>query len=389
MKILVICHDIPSMSVGATIPFYYMIRELSVKHELDLISFDSHKYDITPLKEYLNDYKNLDIKEYLSTKDQLVYTLKNMICVDNLKTRSFLNYYYNKDMNKLIKENIDSHELIITDMPMAFYVKDYDKKKIVYAFDAVSDYNHNMYKKSTSILSKTYWYLNYLKINNYEKCYDNFDSCIVVNKEDKLLLEKKLKVSIDVVANGVDTDYFTNDNDMDELRLVFLGDMSTPPNNDAIKYFVEEVYPLVLEKRRIKFYIVGRNPTRYIQELDDDNITVTGAVDDVRTYLTKNSIFITPMVSGTGIKNKILEAMSMQLAVVSTSRGISGIDAINEAEYILADNSTDFAEAIIKLYDDEEYRKFLAGNCRLLVENKYSWKTSGDKINAIISRIIH
>ena len=180
MKILILCHDIPSMNVGATIPIYYMIKQLSDQHLLDLISFDSHKYDIKPLTGHLNDYKSIDIPEYLSTKDQLLHTIKNMISLDNIKTRSILNYYYDKNMNKLIQENIQNYDLIITDLPMAFYVKNTPKNKIVYAFDAVSNYNYQMYKKSASTPSKIYWYLNYLKINNYEKCYDKFDTCIVV-----------------------------------------------------------------------------------------------------------------------------------------------------------------------------------------------------------------
>ncbi|RAP53842.1 MAG: hypothetical protein BZ137_05610 [Methanosphaera sp. rholeuAM130] len=385
MKLLVLCHDIPSMSVGATIPIYHMIRELSDNYTIDLISFDSHKYDIEPLKECLNDHKSIDIKEYLSTWNQLTYTLKNMICTDNLKTRSFLNYYYNKDMNRLILDNVESYDIIITDMPMAFYVKNVEKKKIVYAFDAVGDYNYNMYKKSKQVTSKIFWYMNYAKINSYEKCYDKFDTCIVVNKKDKKLLEKKLEVPIEVVSNGVDTEYFTNLSTDDNPRLVFLGDMSTPPNNDAVKYFTEKIYPAVLEDVEIPFYIVGRNPTQQISRLNSDNIVVTGSVDDVREYLTKNTIFITPMVSGTGIKNKILEAMSMQLAVVSTSCGISGIDAIDEVEYLCADTAVDFKDAVVKLCEDEEYRNFLARNARVLVENRYSWKNSALKIKNIIN----
>lgn len=387
MNILVICHDIPSMSVGATIPIYYMIKELSDDYSIDLISFDSNRYDINSLKDNLNNYKTLKITQHLSTKNQLIYTLKNMLCLDNIKTRSFLNYYYNKDMNNLIEENIDSYDLIITDMPMAFYVKNHDKKKIVYAFDAVSDYNYKMYEKSSNHMSKIYWYLNYLKISNYEKCYDKFDECIVVNKKDKQLLERNLSVPISVVANGVDTDFFTNNNDDEDLRLVFLGDMSTPPNNDAVKYFVEKIYPLVLKESDIKLYIVGRNPTDYIKSLSCEDIIVTGSVDDVRDYLTKNTIFISPMISGTGIKNKILEAMSMNLAVISTSCGISGIDAINEIEYLCADNEMDFKDSIIKLANDDEYREFLGKNARLFVESKYSWKNSSNKLKKIIKNI--
>lgn len=387
MKILILCHDIPSMTVGATIPIYYMIKELSKEYTLDLISFNSGKYSIEPLKHDLNKHIQLNNPSHTSFKNQLIYTLKNMISFDNLKTRSILNYYYNKNMNKLIQENLYGYDLIITDMPMAFYVKDSTMPKIVYSFDAVSDYNYKMYKKSENIISKMYWYLNYIKIHRYEKCYNNFDSCIVVNKKDKLLLEKNLKVKTYVVPNGVDTSYFKNDNTNEDVQLVFLGDMSTPPNNDAIRYFMNEIYPLIIKQKKIKFYIVGRNPSDYIKSLESDDIIVTGSVKDVRKYLTKESIFITPMISGTGIKNKILEAMSMELPVISTSIGISGIDAKDNIEFILADSPIEFEEHVIELIENKNLRDTIGKNARLLVKEEYSWENSSDKIKKIIKLV--
>jgi glycosyltransferase involved in cell wall biosynthesis len=313
-----------------------------------------------------------------------------MIAYDNLNTRSFLNYYYHKNMSKLIDEKTtEDIDLIITDMPMAFYAKNIKLPKIVYAFDAVSNYNYNMYKKSDSMISRAYWYLNYLKINRYEKVYNSFDCCVLVNNKDKQLLKKDVKIPIEVIANGVDTKFFRNKSKEDEVKLVFLGDMSTPPNNDAVRYFAENIYPEILKERSVNFYIVGRNPSDYIKTLSENpNIFVTGSVDDVRMYLTKGSIFITPMVSGTGIKNKILEAMSMELPVVSTGIGISGINADNNIHYLLADTPGDFKKKIIQLIDNKKLREDLGINARLFVEKNYSWKVSMHKFDEIINKII-
>lgn len=388
MKILLICHDIPSMTVGATLPIYHLIKNLGKRYSIDLISFNSKKYDIDSLKEFLNNYYFIDIPEYLDFKSQFLYTVKNMISFDNLSTRSFLNYYYTTDMSKLIKEKFnDDYDVVITDMPMAFYAKNINKPKIVYAFDAVSDYNYKMYKKADSIASKLYWFFNYCKIHRYEKVYNKFDSCIVVNEKDKLLLEQDIKIPISVIPNGVDTNYFKN-NGSDDEKIVFLGDMSTPPNNDAVRYFVKNIYPKILEDYEIPFYVVGRNPSYYIKSLaDEKHITVTGSVDDVRTFLTKDSIFITPMISGTGIKNKILEAMSMELPVVSTSIGISGISAKDNEEFLLADNEQEFKNQILRLTNDNDLKKSIGKKARLFVETNYSWITSMDSLDEIIKII--
>lgn len=124
-----------------------------------------------------------------------------MICLDNLKTHSFLNYYYKSSMSHLINRKVDAEnfDIVITDMPMAFYAKNIKIPKIVYAFDAVSNYNYNMYKKADTLFSRIYWYLNYYKIHRYERIYNLFDSCIVVNKKDKTLLERDVDISINVI----------------------------------------------------------------------------------------------------------------------------------------------------------------------------------------------
>lgn len=388
-KILLICHDIPSMTVGATLPIYHLIRKLGLKYDIDLISFDSKKYTLKSIQNQLHNYDTIEIPEYLSIKEQFLYTFKNMLSFDNIHTRSFLNYYYNSNMNHLIQKSIEENEydIIITDMPMAFYVKNISLPKIVYAFDAVSNYNYNMYKQADSITSRIYWYLNYLKINRYEKTYNKFNLCIVVNKKDKLLLKKDITTQIEVIANGVDTEFFKNNENITKDKLVFLGDMSTPPNNDAVKYFVDNIYPLILEEKNIDFYIVGRNPSNYIKTLaKNPHITVTGSVDDVRVYLEHGTIFITPMISGTGIKNKILEAMSMKLPVISTSIGISGINAIDKIHYLKADTAIEFKKAVNELIEDKNLRNKITANAYNLVEKEYSWDNSMEKLDDMIKQ---
>ena len=388
MKILLICHEIPSMSVGATLPFYHMIRNISKMYDMHLVCFNSGKYQVDPLKEHLEGYDMIDIVEYETFMDQFKYTLSNMLSFNNLKKRSFFNYYYNKQMAKTIDGFIDENDfdMIITDMPMAFYVKNTKIPKIIYAFDAVGEYNHEMYKKADTLTSKLYWYLNYLKIHNYEKAYNKFNCCIVVNEKDKINLQKHIKTPIEVVANGVDVNFFKQKTSKKTRKLVFTGDMSTPPNNDAIRYFMDEIYPLIQKEVTVPLEIVGRNPTDYIKSLTSDNVNVTGSVSDVRDYLTPGSVFITPMVSGTGIKNKILEAMSMNLSCICTKTAISGIRAVDGHDYLLADSPEEFKDAVIRLLSDDNLNHNIAENARVFVKNNYSWNIATNKLVNIIEK---
>lgn len=389
VNMLLICHDIPSKTVGATLPIYHLIKHLGRKYDITLVSFDSKKFSLDEIIENIKSVHTMDIPEYFDLTSQLKYTVKNMISFDNLRTRSLLNYYYHPEMNKLIQEVAKKDiDMIVTDMPMAFYAKNIDIPKIVYAFDAVSDYNHNMYLKSKNMTSKIYWYLNYMKIHRYEQIYNRFNCCVLVNEKDKALLEKDIRIPISVVPNGVDTDYFKNNEKDDDVKLVFLGDMSTPPNNDAVKYFIEEIYPKILKEKHIPLFIVGRNPSEYVKSLDENrNITVTGPVDDVRSYLARGSIFITPMISGTGIKNKILEAMSMQLPVVSTSIGISGICAEDNVNFMLADDEEAFKGKIIQLAMDNDLREDIGNNARSFVKRNYSWEKSMKEMEEILEKL--
>ena len=371
-NILIVTHDIPSNSVGATIPFYHMINSLKDDYNLVLVSFSSGKYVLSDVTMY-----TIDIPEYKSLFKQLLFTLKNMFAFDNFKTRSFFNYYYQSCMSKLIcdvidKENID---LIISDLPMAFYTRNIDIPKIVYAFDAVSAYDKEMFLKEESLFGKFYWFMQYQKMLRYEKLYNCYDVCFVVNNRDKRLLEDHVNdTSILVVANGVDTNYFTSQVGGGSKKLVFLGDMGTPPNVDAILYFYNEIYPLILKKELIELVVVGRNPVDAVRRLGNcEYITVTGEVDDVRKYLCKDSIFIAPMISGIGIKNKILEAMAMELPVITTSKGVNGIDAVSGEHLFIVDDCEDFAECIISLYSDSVLCDTVGLNARLFVEELYSW----------------
>jgi glycosyltransferase involved in cell wall biosynthesis len=118
------------------------------------------------------------------------------------------------------------------------------------------------------------------------------------------------------------------------------------------------------------------NPQKPILDLSSDpNITVTGMVEDVRPYIASASVCIVPLLSGSGTRLKILEAMAMGKSVISTSVGCEGIDVTHEKNIIIADEPSDFARWCIELLRNAELRITLGQEGRKLVEAKYSWRS--------------
>ena len=216
-------------------------------------------------------------------------------------------------------------------------------------------------------------------------------ACFTVSEDDKHVLENaaERQIPVHVIPNGVDTGYFSPQNlQEEEESLVFTGSLDWLPNEDAVLYFCKEILPLIRkEKPELKFYIIGKAPTETLRRLakNDSRITVTGRVDDVRPYMAKSKIFVVPLRIGGGTRLKILEAMAMGKAVVSTSLGAEGIAYAKDKNIILADTPDAFAEKVISLLREEKRRKEIGVAARNLVLGQYDWNTIGEKLNTVYS----
>lgn len=213
----------------------------------------------------------------------------------------------------------------------------------------------------------------------YESKYlPTFSRLIAVSQGDKSELDRITKgaVFVDVVANGVDTIHFAPTTEKKSCDLVFTGTMNHPPNRDGIVDFVRNTLPLVRSHiPNVKLSIVGMNPPPEVQSLSaHPGVTVMGAVPDTRPYISSASLAIVPLNTGSGTRLKILEAMSMGIAVVSTSIGAEGINIINGFDIVISDSREGFANAIIELLKNEDQRQQIGRNARVTVTREYDWK---------------
>lgn len=181
---------------------------------------------------------------------------------------------------------------------------------------------------------------------------------------------------IEVVANGVDADRFALRPGVHQQheRIVFVGAMSYAPNIAAVEYFVRQVMPLIVSARpNAQFMIVGRDPAPSVLALAGGSVQVTGEVEDVRPHLEQAAVVVAPMQSGSGIKNKILEALAMERAVVATPLAVEGIAVTPGEHLVVAAGAPQLADAVLRLLQDPGERRRLGRAGRALVKERYTW----------------
>jgi len=239
----------------------------------------------------------------------------------------------------------------------------------------------------------------------------NFSTCFAVSENDKegLLKLSAGKAKVEVIPNGVDTEYFKNEIALEQgtlscstqnrlvslenvpVSLVFTGSMDWLPNSEAVLYFAREILPLIWAKNdTVKFYVVGRNPSKEIVNLGkaDARIVVTGLVPDVRAYMVGAHVFVVPIRVGGGTRLKILEAMSMGLPIVSTTVGAEGISYTNGKDIVLSDTPAEFAANVLILLEEDGRCGSLGNAARDLVCRKYDWKALVQRLNEIYEKVV-
>ena len=241
-------------------------------------------------------------------------------------------------------------------------------------------------------LKKLAFWMQYHSFRRYEQLMaGKFTACACVSEEDKnLLADLCPEISIAVIPNGVDVESYKPDHSLtEEATIVYTGSMDWLPNEDAALYFYKRIFPLIeAQIPDIKFYIVGQNPTKRVKELSrHSNVIVTGMVDDVKPYIAKASVYVVPLRIGGGTRLKILEALAMEKAVVSTAIGCEGLQLTPGKDILIADEPEKFAQLVIQLVQDEKRRQQLGKSGRKQVEEKYDWRSIGKQLNELYGNI--
>ena len=237
----------------------------------------------------------------------------------------------------------------------------------------------------SNMLRRHYWCREARKLREAEQRWcPRFGLNLVVSREEEQLLKASVSgVETTVVANGVDTDYFSPRRDPGEMTLLFCGGLDLYPNREAMNFFFDAIWPRLTRRLgNVEVCIVGRKPPKRLQRLSamDDRIDVPGFVEDVRPYFRKATAYVCPMNDGGGTRLKILDALAMGVPLIATSFACSGLSLENEKHVLLAETPDEFVYQIERVLTDAPLRKRLAATGRELVERVYSWSAIGQSL---------
>jgi glycosyltransferase involved in cell wall biosynthesis len=229
----------------------------------------------------------------------------------------------------------------------------------------------------------------------YERTmFSGYDRVVVLTEQDADSLRAlNAGLPLQVIPNGIDLDYFTPQRDPAESPgtplLLFVGNYEYGPNVDAALFLGREIFPLVrAELPEARLMLVGNGPPPELQVLAREGVEITGRVPDVRPYLERATVFVSPLRLGAGMKNKVLEAMAMARALVGTPLSADGIGLV-EGEHILYGESAEaLAEAVLRVVSSERLRMALAYANRALVEARFTWQAVAETYESLYKTLI-
>jgi len=291
----------------------------------------------------------------------------------------------------LEKENFD---IILTEFAsMGVFDLKTDAVKILDAHNVEYDNFRRMSNLKWSFLRKLFYTSEFKKVKSEEiEIFNKYDAVFATSERDKDIIEGHAgETKHFVVPNGVDTKFFNKNDEVEQepYTMVFTGAMGYLPNQDGIMFFLDEIYPLIKnEIPEAKIYVVGSRPPERLQKYATEDVIITGFVDDVRPYMDRSSVYVVPLNMGSGTRLKVLEAMSMEIPIVSTSIGCEGIE-IKDGENILVRNEPqEFANAVIELMRNKKLSNDLVKEGYELVKNKYDWSVVCKGIDRAFSELL-
>lgn len=389
MKILFLTPRVPyPIDKGDKLRAFYQLKYLSKSHDIHLFAIDEN-CSSPESYSFLNRY------------------CKSVNVVNLNRWRIFLNlffglfrkipfqtsYYYSKSIKSKIESIISEiqPDLIFCQLiRSAEFLK--DVKQIPQVIDYVDVISKGLERRisASNLFWKTILKQEYKRVVEYEEnVYNEFDKSIIITEEDRNNLLFTGKERVEVLPNGIDMDFFKPLESEKKYDLFFSGNLNYPPNVNAAEYIAYELLPLLQTVRpNIRILIAGASPNKKVLSLQSKNISVKGWVDDIRDYYKQSKIFLAPMQIGTGLQNKLLQAMAMNMPCVVSELTQRGLSPSDKEIVLVAKDPKEYVKLISKLLSDSNYANSIAKNGYDYVKEKYNWENIILNLDGMLKSLI-
>lgn len=388
MRILCVCHRFPFPPArGGKIRPFNMVKHLSGAHEVVVASLVR-----SPEEAEAGRGLSKHCSDYMMGRVAAPAAWARMIARLPTPWPSSMGYFYSPDLARRIDERLkrERFDLILVHCSsVAPYVSRVSGIPKILDFGDMDSQKWLEYSRFKPFpLSLGYW-LEGRKMEAAEKALARrFDCCTCTTKAElETLREFRVPTPTDWFPNGVDADFFTpSEAPYDTNAISFVGRMDYFPNQQAMLFFSNEVFPRIRERRPVAtLAIIGAEPSAEIRRLGArDGITVTGTVPDVRDHVRRSAVSVAPLKIARGTQNKIIECMAMGVPVVTSPEAAGGVDAVAGEHLLVAQSADDYADKLLTLMADRGARQRLAMAGRARVETHHSWTHSMARLDRII-----
>jgi sugar transferase (PEP-CTERM/EpsH1 system associated) len=370
---------------GDKLRAFNQLKHLSRKHEITLCALNDGVLHEDAAKVLSTFAKNVYIID-ISKASIYLHLIKTLFSDKPLQ----VGYYYNNRINRIIRSLIEKHKpdhIFCQLIRVAEYVKGIPITKTL---DYQDVFSKNMERRigTSPFYMKPFLRMEYRRLLKYEHdVFEQFDNKVIISIPDRDLIPHPDRQQIVVARNGVDTTFFLPMEREKQYDLVFTGNMGYPPNINAAEFLTHQILP-ILQSRvpGIRILIAGASPNLRVSVLKSENIDVSGWVPDMRECYARTKIFIAPMQIGTGLQNKLLEAMAMQIPCITSPLANQALQAKENEEILIATTPEEYASHILFLLDNPDRAAKIAKAGYEYTLKNFSWEAETDKIEALLKK---
>jgi sugar transferase (PEP-CTERM/EpsH1 system associated) len=373
---------------GDKLRAFHQLRILSKHHSIYLFALHEHGLE----EEWLNAVRPFCVQMETFRLNRAVQ-LQQMLAA-MFTTRPFqVAYFYDPKAKARMAQVIADWKpdaIYCQLLRTADYVKDMDN------IPKVIDFQDAFSKGMERRLLTDPWYMRPFirsemkRLSTYEAMLSEwFDGSTIISEQDREQLPFAGRDAVHIVRNGVQMDVYAPSDTPKSVDVLFAGNMGYPPNVEAGLFLGNEVMPLLWKHRpETDLMLAGARPTAQVRQLAQRHIAVTGWVDDMRDCYAKARVFAAPMFIGTGLQNKLLEAMAMKLPCVTTPLANNALKAVAGKEVLIASTPREFAEAIHLLISDPAKAAEIAENGHAFIRDRFSWEAQTATLLQLLEKVV-
>lgn len=379
---------------GGQIRTYNLLKNLSKKHSITLFALIKNESE----RVYISELEKYCTKVVVFKRTEKPFALKNIFrtgfsAFPFLVIRNLVD-----EVKYAVEKELKNKPYDLIHAETFYMMPNIPKTKIpVLLVEQTVEYlGYMSYANSTKLWPlKPFLYMDIFKLRMWEEYFwRNCSRLVTMSQEDKkFILETAKGVQmIDVVANGVDVEFFkkTKKTLPKNPTVLFVGTFRWLPNIEAVRVLINEIWPKILQKLpKAKLLIVGNSPTDEVYRMARENpsITVTGTVKDIREAYAQAHVLLAPVFSGKGTRYKVLEAMATKTPVVGSGLAVEGIQVKPGRDVLIGNTPDELAQKTCAILTNMKLQRVLAKNGERIVFEQYNWNSISERLDAIYQEV--